>query len=58
MDGVPTVSYQDFADWGPRDPVHTNPVFCETDNVVTRISVEVVPTVFLPGFRTLGSTGP
>ena len=28
--------------WGPQDPVHTNPVIFETDNVATRIRVDVV----------------
>ena len=32
--------------------------FFQIANVVTRIRVDGVPTVFLPGFRTLGSTGP
>ena len=58
VDGVIQCSYRDFVHWGPQHPVHTNPVIFETDNVVTRIRVDVVPTVFLPGFRTLGSTGP
>ena len=58
VDGVIQRCYRDFVHWGPQDPVHTNPVIFETANVVTRIRVDGVPTVFLQGFRTLGSTGP
>ena len=58
VDGVIQCFYRDFVHWGQQDSVYTNPVIFEIANIVTRIRVNGVLTVLLPGFRTLGSTGP
>ena len=58
LHGVIQCFYRDFVHWGQQDSVYTNPVIFEIANIVTRIRVDGVPKVFLPGFRTLGSTGP
>ena len=58
VDGVIQCFYRDFVHWGQQDSVNTNPVIFEIANIVTRIRVNGVLTVLLPGFRTLGSTGP